>query len=84
MQRSTFYNILILAIAGLLFTISLQKQASAQNLAFNGIATFMTTGGMLGFFDQKDGTVYLYDPDLSQCLQIVQLTVLGKPLTKIK
>ena len=84
MQRSTFYNVLILVVSGILFASSLQKQASAQNLTFNNVVPFMTTGGMMGFFDQKDGSIYLYAPDLSECLQIVQLTALGKPLTNIK
>lgn len=84
MQRSTIFNIVTLAIAGFLFVSSVQKQALAQNLKFEGITAFTTTGGMMGFFDQKDGMLYLYEPDLTKCVLIVQLTALGEPLAKIK
>ena len=84
MQRSTFYGYLILVITVVFLMIFFQKQTRAQSVAFDSIIPFSTTGGMMGFFDRKDGTVYLYEPNLSECLQIVQLKELGLPMKRIK
>ena len=84
MYRTTLFNLLILTVSAMLFMASFQKQASAQNMTFAGVVPFSTTGGMMGFFDQKDGSMYLYDPDLTECLQVVQLTGLGAPLKRLK
>ena len=84
MQRTKFYSLLILVTTTVFLMTAFQKQTRAQNVAFDGVMPFSTTGGMMGFFDQKDGTVYLYDPDLTNCLQIVRLQELGKTMMKIK
>ena len=65
MERSKFYSLLILVVSLVLLTTALQKQTSAQSVQFDGVVPFSTTGGLMGFFNQKDGKLYLYDPNLA-------------------
>jgi hypothetical protein len=37
----------------------------------------------MGFFDSRDGKVYLYDGNLDKCVMVKQVQRLGQPLKKL-
>ena len=84
MSRPILYSLFILIVSVVLLVTALQKQTSAQVSSYAGVVPFATSGGMLGLFDSKDGTIYLYEPNLVECLQVIQVEALGKPLKRIK
>lgn len=56
------------------------RQSSADSKDFNGVVPFTTVGGLMGFFNQIDGKIYLYDGNMQNCVYISQLKELGKPM----
>jgi len=76
------YSIIIVAMFMGLLTLS-QKVTFAQSATFHYVQPFSTPGGLFGFFDQKDGKLYLYDSNLEKCIYTFQLEELGKPLSKM-
>ena len=46
--------------------------------SFDGVMPFTTYSGLIGFFDQRDGKVYIYDGTLTNCMQVTQIVELGK------
>ena len=54
------------------------------SLKLPGVADFSTVqtvavGEGVGFFDTRTGTMYVYDPSLTQCIAIKKLKSLGAP-----
>jgi hypothetical protein len=39
---------------------------------------------MTGFFDADEGVVYVYDPNLTQCVMVRKITRLGDAMKKLK
>jgi len=56
------------------------KHSSAGTYKFDGVVPFVTPGGLVGFFNQNDGKIYLYDTKLENCALVSQLNELGKPI----
>jgi hypothetical protein len=81
MKKILFLNVLVMAFAAFLF---LQRPLSAQTSGFFRVFPLVTAAGQVGFFDQQDGKLYVYDAQLEDCIFIVQLDTLGEPLKKIK
>jgi|GEM_PF-1971351 len=72
---------LIISATALILPIT-THQIMAQNRNFSNVVPFSTSAGRLGFFDQGDGKIYIYDNNLSECIFKGQLDELGKPLRK--
>ncbi len=60
------------------------KPSTAQAVRFDGVVPFATTAGFMGFFDQKDGKIYLYDQDMKECITTAQVETLGAPLKMLQ
>lgn len=71
---------LFIVIMTLCFTLGATMQSKAQTRSFAGIVPFVTSNNRMGFFDQNTGRIYMYDDNISQCLFVGQLTVLGHPI----
>jgi len=74
---------LVIIITALSFILGATLQGKAENKSFAGIIPFITTNDRVGFFDQTNGRVYMYDNNISQCLFIGQVTGLGQPIQVI-
>ena len=75
----------LLAAAALL--VSLQRESAAQqpqkpNWSHVQVVTYAS--GLTGFFDTRDGTLYLYDGNLNDPFLIRQIQTLGEPLKRLK
>jgi len=75
---------LVIVIVALSFTLGTTIQSKAQNKSYVGILPFMTPNGRMGFLDQSNGRIYVYDDSISQCLFIGQMQGLGQPIQVIK
>lgn len=60
------------------------RKSSADVNKFNNVVTFSTVNGLVGFFNQNDGKVYLYDGNLQNCVFVTQIEELGKPMKFIE
>ena len=56
----------------------------ADNKNFAGVMPFVTSSGLMGFFNQNDGKIYIYNNPLSECLYEGQVTQLGEAVEKIR
>jgi len=80
MRNTMLVMLAALAIVLSLTVFSKVKTSSANPGSFDGVIPFTTSEGLIGFFDQKDGKVYIYDGDLANCLQVAQVDTLGKAM----
>ena len=71
---------LVVLITALSFILGATVQGKAQNKSFAGIIPFGTTGDRIGFLDQTNGRIYVYDNNISQCVFTGQITGLGQPI----
>ena len=55
-----------------------QTFAKEEKVTFNSVVPFSTPGGFLAFFDRGDGTLYIYDDQMKQCVFKYRLTRLGQ------
>ena len=78
MNKMTIF--LSIVVTALSFILGATMQSKAQDKAFSGVVPFVTSTDRLGFFDQNNGRVYMYDNNLNQCLFIGQMTGLGQPI----
>ena len=44
---------------------------------------FVTSNDRVGFMDQANGRIYLYDGNLTNCIFVGQIDSLGKPINVI-
>ncbi len=65
----------------MLFT-TMQSKADAGK-GFSGVMPFISGSDRLGFFNQNNGRIYIYDAHFSQCLYIGQISELGAPIQSI-
>jgi hypothetical protein len=85
MRNTMLIMLTVLVVVLSLVVFSKVKPSSANPGSFDGVMPFTTSGGLIGFFDQKDGKVYLYDGNLENCLLAAQMEQLGKaakPISK--
>ena len=71
---------LLIVIMALCFIVGTTMQSKAQGKTFSGIIPFVTGSDRVGFFDQNNGMVYIYDNNLSQCVFVGQIQTLGKTI----
>ena len=84
MKKLLLWSVLIFVVGSVFLHGLQQKQSLANTNSFNGVIPFTTVGGLMGFFNQNDGKVYLYDGNLQNCILVSQLEELGQPIKKIK
>ena len=71
---------LAITIAALSFCLGTTMQSKAQGRGFSGVVPFVTASDHVGFFDQTNGRVFIYDSNLANCTFVGQLDNLGKPI----
>jgi len=74
---------LLIIITALSFTLGATKQSKAQDKNYSGIVPFVTSNNRVGFLDQSNGRIYIYDSDIVNCLFVGQIESLGKPINVI-
>jgi hypothetical protein len=72
-------SFLVIAAATAIYSVITASQLAAQSISFSNIVPFSTSVGRIGFFDQGNGKLYIYDGDGKTCLFSGQLKELGKP-----
>ncbi len=81
---TTFLTIVILTLSIIVVaTMQSKAQSKALNITFAGIMPFVTNNDRLGFFNQNNGRVYIYDNNINQCLFVGQMTEIGKPIQSV-
>jgi hypothetical protein len=74
---------LLLTITVLCLILVATRQSHAQDKSFAGIIPFVTSNDRVGFLNQTNGRIYIYDSNVSKCLFIGQIDSLGKPINVI-
>jgi hypothetical protein len=77
MNKMTVFLLVVIMV--LSFSLGTTMQSRAQERSFPGVLPFFTNDHV-GFFDQSNGKVYIYDSNLTNCLFIGQVQALGQPL----
>ena len=75
----------LLAAAALL--VSLQRESAAQQPPqpdWSHIQVVTYASGLTGFFDARDGKLYLYDGNLEKPFIVRQIQTLGEPLKRLQ
>ena len=73
-------SFLLIIIIALSFTLGTAIQSKAQNKGYAGVVPFVTSNDRVGFLDQNNGKVYIYDNNISQCVFVGQMQGLGQPI----
>ena len=81
MNKTTAF--LLIVITTLSFILGATMQSKAQDKNYSGIVPFVTTTDRVGFMDQSNGRIYVYDSNISQCLFVGQIQTLGQPIQVI-
>jgi len=81
MNKITIF--LTIVIMALCFCLGSTMQGRAQDKNFTGILPFVTSNDRVGFLDQSNGRIYMYDSNISQCLFVGQIQSLGQPINVI-
>jgi hypothetical protein len=74
--------VLLIIVMALSFSLGATKQSRAQDKNFN-VVPFVTSNDRVGFLDQSNGRIYMYDSNISQCLFVGQIQTLGQPIQTI-
>ena len=74
---------LLIVITALSFSLGATMQSKAQDKNYAGVLPFITSNDRVGFLDQNNGRIYMYDNNISKCLFIGQLKGLGQPIEAI-
>ena len=82
MHKSFLYGFLSAVILMAAVGVFRAGKLEAQGTGFAGVYPFWTSGGMLGFFNQNDGRIYLYDQNLKNLYTTARLESLGIPMQK--
>lgn len=78
---TTFLMIIITALSFILgATMQSKAQSKAENKSYAGIIPFVSPSERLGFFNQNNGRIYMYDNNFSQCVFVGQVEDLGQPI----
>jgi len=81
MNKITIF--LVIVITALSFSLGTTMQSKAQNKNYTGIVPFVTSNDRVGFLDQSNGRIYVYDSNIVQCLFVGQIQSLGEPINVI-
>ena len=73
---------LMIVIVALSFTLGTTMQSKAQDKSYSSIVPFVTAN-RVGFLDQSNGRIYMYDSNITQCLFVGQIQSLGQPIQAI-
>ncbi len=74
---------LLIVITALSFILGTTMQSKAQGKNYTGIVPFVTSNDRVGFLDQSNGRVYIYDSNIVNCLFVGQIESLGQPINVI-
>jgi len=74
---------LMVVITALCFVLGTTIQSKAQNKAYTTIVPFPTGVDRVGFLDQSNGRIYVYDSNMTKCIFVGQIESLGKPVTEV-
>jgi hypothetical protein len=72
--------LLVIVIMVLSFSLGTTIKSKAQDKSFSGIAPFIIGNDRVGFLDQSNGRIYVYDNNIANCLFVGQIESLGKPI----
>jgi hypothetical protein len=83
--RHVTIGLVVLVLLAVVLRVGVPSSLAAPSAppAFAGVVPFTTVGGLMGFFDSRDGKVYLYDGNLDKCVMVKQVQRLGQPLKKL-
>ncbi len=81
MNKITIF--LVVVITALSFSLGATMQSKAQDKNYSGIVPFVTSNDRVGFLDQSNGRIYVYDSNIAQCLFVGQIESLGKPINVV-
>jgi len=81
MKKILMVNLVfLLLLVGMFLGFNLRStQAEEEFRTFEGVVPFATSGGFIGFFDQRDGTVYIYNEELKEVSFKYKIKKLGEP-----
>jgi len=71
---------LVIVIMALSFGLGTTMQSKAQDKNYTGIVPFVTSNNRVGFLDQSNGRIYVYDSNITNCLFVGQIQNLGEPI----
>lgn len=83
MNRRLLKPFIALMLLFSIFVFFQLKHSAASANKFDGVVPFSTEGGLMGFFNQNDGKIYLYDGNLQNCVLVSQMDELGRPIIKM-
>ena len=83
MNKMTAFLVLLITVLSFCLGATLQGHALATKGGFEGIMPFVTSNDRVGFMDQANGRIYLYDGNLTNCIFVGQIDSLGKPINVI-
>ena len=75
MNKTTAF--LLIVITALSFVLGATVQSKAQNRSYSSIIPFATGSDRIGFLDQSNGRIYIYDNNVVNCLFTGQIENLG-------
>lgn len=79
MNKTTVFLLIVITA----FILGTTVQSKAQNRNYSGIVPFVTTNDRVGFLDQSNGRIYVYDSNIVKCLFVGQIQNLGEPINII-
>jgi hypothetical protein len=82
--RFALLGLVVVAAAVLWLNLSPVHSAPQAMHAEGRFSVFTYPSGMTGFFDADEGVVYVYDPNLTQCVMVRKITRLGDAMKKLK
>lgn len=74
---------LVALIVILSFCLGSSLPSKAEEKSYKGIIPFATHNDRIGFLDQNNGKVYVYDNDIAKCVFVGQIQNLGDPIDVI-
>ncbi len=83
MTRKTFPGLAITLLTLISFPILPQPLWAEGTSSFEKVIPFTTATGRLGFFDQSNGNVFVYDENWKNCVFKGQLKSLGSPMENL-
>jgi hypothetical protein len=75
-------TLLLITVTVLSLSLTVTK-SKAEEKSFMGVLPFVTTTDRMGFLDQRDGKIYIYDSNIHQCLFVGQIHKLGEPIEAV-
>lgn len=83
LRKHSLTVILLTVIVTLLLALNLKTTQAQDTANFYGVLPFYMESGRLGFFDQKDGSIYMYSRGFTELTDQFKLEKLGKPLVNM-